>query len=64
MIAFYAKGNIGFKNTQRHLEAALKTPKFQTTHYTFIHTTLDRHNKIRCQKFCMETSEEATQSQK
>lgn len=61
MIAFYGKGNIGFKNTQRHLGAALGTPKFQTTHYMFIHTTLGRHNKIRCQKFCMLTSEEATQ---
>lgn len=32
------KGNTGFKNTQRHLEAALRTPKFQTTHYMFTYT--------------------------
>lgn len=39
--AFYGKGNTLFKNTQRHLEGALRPPKFQTTHYMFTHATLD-----------------------
>lgn len=35
------KGIIGFKNTQRHPEAAPRTPKFQTTHYMFIQAAVD-----------------------
>lgn len=38
-MAFYGKGNTPFKNTQRHLESALRTPKFQTTH-SCLHTQL------------------------
>lgn len=53
MIAFYGKGNIGFKTTQRHLEAAPGTPKFQTSHYMFItqlwadKTQLDAKSSVR-----------------
>lgn len=34
-IIFYEKGNTGFKNIQRQLEAALRAPESQATLYMF-----------------------------